>query len=71
VFGRWRLIPREEGFFDDFVAMAREIHTAAKLLEDMVATDRPVLERATEINEIEHRGDSLTQQVLSGCTVRS
>ena len=29
-----------------------------------MATDRPVLERATEINEIEHRCDSITQQIL-------
>ena len=63
VFG-WRLIPREEGVFEDFVALAREILTAARLLEEMVATDRPVLERATEIHEIEHRCDLLTQQLL-------
>jgi predicted phosphate transport protein (TIGR00153 family) len=61
---RWRLIPREEAFFDDFVALAGEILTAARLLEDMVATDQPALARAAEINEIEHRCDSLTQQIL-------
>jgi predicted phosphate transport protein (TIGR00153 family) len=64
VFVKWRLIPRNEAFFDDFVALAREILTAARLLEDMVATDRPILDRATEINDIEHRCDSLTQQIL-------
>jgi predicted phosphate transport protein (TIGR00153 family) len=46
------------------VALAREILTAAKLLEDMVATDQPMLDRAVEINDIEHRCDSLTQQIL-------
>jgi uncharacterized protein len=64
VFVKWRLIPRNEAFFDDFVALARETLTAAQLLEEMVATDRPVLDRATEINDIEHRCDSLTQQIL-------
>jgi len=64
VFVKWRLIPREEGFFDDFVSMAKEILRAARLLEDMVAADRPLLERATEINEIEHLCDSIAQQIL-------
>ena len=50
---RWRLIPREEGFFDDFVALARETLSAAQLLEAMLAPERPALERAAEINEIE------------------
>lgn len=61
---KWRLIPREEGFFDDFVALARETLTAAQLLEAIVAPDQPALERALEINDIEHRCDSLTQQIL-------
>jgi uncharacterized protein len=61
---KWRLIPSEKGFFEDFIALAKEILHAARLLEDMVAADRPVLERASEINEIEHRCDSITQQIL-------
>ena len=61
---RWRLIPREEAFFDDFVEMAALILAAARLLEQMVASDRPVLERATEINAIENHCDTLTQQVV-------
>jgi predicted phosphate transport protein (TIGR00153 family) len=61
---KWRLIPREEGFFDDFVAQANETLAAARLLEQMVASDRPALDRATEINAIEHRCDGLTQQIL-------
>lgn len=61
---KWRLIPSEKGFFEDFIALAKEILQAARLLEDMVAADRPVLERASEINEIEHRCDSITQQIL-------
>jgi len=61
---KWRLIPREEAFFDGFVAMATEILAAARLLELMVAPERPLLERAAEINALENQCDSLTQQVL-------
>jgi predicted phosphate transport protein (TIGR00153 family) len=60
----WRIIPREEGFFDDFVAMAQEILGAARLLEEMVVPERPVLEKAAQIHETEHRCDSLTQQLF-------
>jgi uncharacterized protein len=64
MFVKWRLIPRNEAFFDDFVALAGEILTAARLLEAMVADDKPALDLAREINDIEHRCDSLTQQIL-------
>ena len=61
---KFRLIPREEAFFDDFIAMATEILAAARLLEQMVVPDRPLLERADEINAIENQCDTLTQQLL-------
>ena len=39
----FRLIPKEEKFFEDFVAMAEQIHRGAILLEQMLAVpDRPL-----------------------------
>ena len=61
---KWRLIPREEAFFDSFVAMATEIRSAATLFEEMVAPERPLAERAARINDLEHRCDALTRDVL-------
>jgi predicted phosphate transport protein (TIGR00153 family) len=61
---KWRLIPREEGFFDDFIAMATLTLDSARLLQDMLASDRPVLARAAEINAIENQCDTLTQHVV-------
>jgi predicted phosphate transport protein (TIGR00153 family) len=61
---RWRLIPRDEAFFESFVTMANEIRFAATLFQEMVAPDEPLWDRASRINDIEHRCDALTRDVL-------
>ena len=59
----FRLIPREERFYDDFVALAMQIRHGAGLLEAMLAPDRPIWDKADEIKEVEHQCDNLTHQV--------
>jgi predicted phosphate transport protein (TIGR00153 family) len=61
---RFRLIPREERFFTDFVAMADEIRAGARLLESMLAADPPVWDKADEVKEIEHKCDFLTHEII-------
>ncbi len=61
---RFRLIPREEKFYQDFLAMAEHVKSAARLLDDMVATDPPSLSKAEEIKDLEHRCDFLTYEVI-------
>jgi predicted phosphate transport protein (TIGR00153 family) len=61
---RWRLIPREEAFFESFVQTATEIRQAATLFEEMVAPDEPLWDRVSRINDVEHRCDDLTREVL-------
>lgn len=60
----FRLIPREEKFFTDFQALAIELQTGARLLEAMVAGERPIWEKADEIKSVEHKCDSLTHEVI-------
>ena len=60
----FRLIPREERFYDDFVALARQIRHGAGLLEEMLAPDRPVWDKAEEIKEVEHECDTVTHQII-------
>jgi predicted phosphate transport protein (TIGR00153 family) len=60
----FRLIPREERFFDDFQALAEQIRAGAKLLEQMLAPDHPKWDIADEIKEVEHRCDSLTHAII-------
>ena len=61
---KFRLIPREERFFDDFEAMAGELRSGATMLEQMIAVEPPLWDKAEEIKEIEHTCDVLTHQVL-------
>ena len=60
----FRLIPREERFYSDFQALADELKRGAKLLEDMLAPERPVWDKADEIKEVEHKCDFLTHEII-------
>jgi len=59
----FRLIPREEKFYEDFLAISDELTRGAKLLEEMLATDPPVMDKADEIKEIEHKCDFLSHEI--------
>jgi uncharacterized protein Yka (UPF0111/DUF47 family) len=61
---RFRLIPREEKFFDDFVQLADRIVSAATLLERMLSSEPPAWETALQIKQIEQECDSLTHQII-------
>ena len=60
----FRLIPREQRFFDDFVALAEEINRGAVLLEEMLAPERPLWDKADEIKRVEDNCDSLTHEII-------
>ena len=60
----FRLIPREEKFYTDFLSMADELQKGARLLEDMLAHDRPAWDKADEIKEVEHKCDFLTHEII-------
>jgi predicted phosphate transport protein (TIGR00153 family) len=60
----FRLIPREERFFQDFVALAEQIRVGAGLLEEMLIPDRPIWDKADEIKEVEHKCDFLTHEII-------
>ena len=60
----FRLIPREERFYDDFVALAEEIRRGASILEEMLAPEQPLWGKADEIKEVEHKCDFLTHEII-------
>jgi predicted phosphate transport protein (TIGR00153 family) len=60
----FRLIPREERFYDDFTAMAEQIRYGAQLLDSMLAPDRPIWDRADEIREVEHKCDFIAHEII-------
>jgi hypothetical protein len=60
----FRLIPREEKFYDDFMSMADQLRVGARLLQEMLATDPPAFGKAEEIKEVEHKCDFLTHEII-------
>jgi uncharacterized protein len=60
----FRLLPREEKFYDDFQALGDELKRGAHMLEAMLAPDRPIWDKADEIKEIEHKCDFLTHDII-------
>jgi uncharacterized protein len=60
----FRLIPREEKFYDDFAALAEQIRYGAGLLDAMLAPARPLWDKADEIKEVEHKCDFLTHEII-------
>jgi uncharacterized protein len=60
----FRLIPREEKFYADFLQLADELQKGARLLEQMLAADHPVWDKAEEIKEVEHKCDFITHETI-------
>lgn len=61
---RFSLIPREQRFYSDFGAMADQLRSGAKLLEQMFASEPPIADKAHEIKEVEHKCDFLTHEII-------
>jgi predicted phosphate transport protein (TIGR00153 family) len=61
---KFRLIPREEKFYDDFISMADQVKAGAMLLAEMFAGDKPIAAKAQEIKEVEHKCDFMTHEII-------
>src|SRR5262245_31712708 len=61
---RFRLIPREERFYDEFIAVGEELRRGARLLIEMLTPEHPVWDKADEIKEVEHKCDFLTHEIV-------
>ena len=60
----FRLIPREERFFDLFEQQATNIAESARRLREMVFDFSDAPAKAAAIKELEHAGDVLTHYVV-------
>ena len=61
---RFRLIPRNEDFFSQFIALADELRVGGELLEQMLAQEPFLWDKVDEIKEVEHKCDHLTHQII-------
>ncbi len=62
---RFPFIPREEKFFDLFEESARNAVKASQALREMLDTWEVVEGRVAEITELEHKGDTITHQIMA------
>jgi hypothetical protein len=61
---RFRLVPRDEGFFELFVRQATNIETGARVLYDLIAAYDDAPAKAARLRELEHEGDEMTHDIL-------
>ncbi|HEY4838600.1 MAG TPA: DUF47 family protein [Candidatus Acidoferrales bacterium] len=60
-----RLMPREDNFFEMFIALADNCHQGAQVLVEMFQKDDGAEKYAERIKDIEHAGDNLTHTLLT------
>lgn len=60
----FRLIPREEKFFDLFEQQGTNIVAAARTLEELVLDYSNVKAKAEQVKDLEHAGDTLTHELV-------
>ncbi len=60
----FRLIPREEKFFEEFVGLAEEIRSGARILKQMLSVDPPDMAKAVAIKDLEHICDTKTHSII-------
>lgn len=60
----FRFIPKNEDFYTQFSALAEQLRIGAALLEEMLAHDPAIWDKAEEIKEVEHNCDHLTHQII-------
>ena len=61
----FKLIPKEEKFFDMFIAMAQNAHEGSKLLKQMMEKDADIRDIAQSLKALEHKGDRMTHDLMT------
>jgi predicted phosphate transport protein (TIGR00153 family) len=60
----FRILPKDQEFFVLFEKAGQNIHDGAVLLKDMLDNFDDPKEKARQIEEVEHKGDTLTHDII-------
>ena len=60
----FRIIPRDQAFFTMFEKAAQNALEGAEVLKELLDTFDDVKEKARRIEEIEHKGDTITHEII-------
>jgi predicted phosphate transport protein (TIGR00153 family) len=61
---RFRLVPRDESFFEMFVRLARKVEEAAHAYQDLISDFHEVARKAERLKDLEHEGDEVTHEIM-------
>jgi predicted phosphate transport protein (TIGR00153 family) len=61
---RFRLIPRDESFYDLFVRQAEVLVQGAEVLADIASSFENVASKAGRLHDIEHEADEVTHEIM-------
>jgi predicted phosphate transport protein (TIGR00153 family) len=61
---RFRLVHRDESFYELFVRLATKVYEGATAYEEMVATFEDLPAGARRLKDIEHEGDESTHEIM-------
>lgn len=61
---RFRLVPRDEGFYELFVRLASKVQEGAAVYEEMMSSFEDLPGRARRLKDLEHEGDEATHEIM-------
>jgi uncharacterized protein Yka (UPF0111/DUF47 family) len=61
---RFRLVPRDERFFELFVLLATSVRAATIAYQDMISDFTDLADKASRLRDIEHEGDEITHDTM-------
>jgi predicted phosphate transport protein (TIGR00153 family) len=61
---RFRLVPRDESFFELFVRLASKVEDGGKAFQDLIVDFDEVGRKASLLKDLEHEGDEITHEIM-------
>jgi len=61
---RFRLVPRDESFYEMFVRLAKKVEDAGLAYQDLIADYHDVGRKADRLRDLEHEGDEVTHEIM-------
>ncbi|MBF8259042.1 MAG: low-affinity phosphate transport protein of unknown function DUF47 [Actinobacteria bacterium] len=60
----FRILPTDHAFFDMFEKASQNIQVGAEILKDLLDNFIDIKEKARQIEEVEHKGDTITHDIV-------
>jgi predicted phosphate transport protein (TIGR00153 family) len=61
---RFRLVPRDESFYELFVRLAMKVEEAGLAYQDLITDFQDVPRKAERLRDLEHEGDEVTHEIM-------